>query len=586
MPSVRRAGATYGAVALLLAMFAGQCILSMLQESPTSDEVPHLTAGYTYLKLGDYRLNYEHPPLAKLIAALPLLGLDLKLDTNRPSWSEGREWAFGEGFINHNTVPAQTIIFWGRLPMVALGILLGLLVYLWAREIYGHRAGLAALTLFAFCPNMLANSPLATMDVANCLFTTLALYAFYHLLVTPTWRMAALTGCALGGALGTKMTSFGLFPILVMLGVIFALKRERRRPDLVKLVCRSALVLAAAALVIVLAYRVTEVGQYFASLKYFVRDVAKGGRPAFLFGKYSDRGWFYYFPAAILVKTPIPSLALMGLAIGGLAKRRKLAVAEWLLVLPAALFLGGACLSRLQLGLRYVIQIYPLMFILAGGAISGALAARPLRQNRAALVVAALLVWYCVGTLSIFPNYLAYFNELVGGPKNGYKCLLDSNLDWGQDLPGLARLLEREGNPEVILSFFGTAWPGSYGITYQEFYSYNLANRREAHINSLDPRRELFVISANSLQCLYYPDKTIYDWLKQRKPLATVGYSMFVYDITTDSDAQTKLGIMYCNNHYFTKGERQFRRALAIDPENSQARQYLDALAQRQPPGQ
>ncbi|MFZ1947624.1 MAG: glycosyltransferase family 39 protein [bacterium] len=586
MPNLKRAATVCGPVALLLAVFAGQCILSMLGLSATSDEVPHLTAGYSYIKTGDYRLNYEHPPLAKLIAALPLLGLELKLDTERRSWSENREWAFAEGFINHNTVPAPTMIFLGRLPMVALGVLLGLVVYWWARKVYGRGAGLAALGLFAFCPNMLANSPLVTMDVANCLFTMLTLYAFYHLLAMQTWRLAALTGCALGGALATKMTSFGLFPVMAILGVVFGLMQERRRPDPMKLASRAAVVLAVAAAVVALTYRVTEVGQYLASLRYFVGDIAAGGRPAFLFGKYSDHGWFYYFPAAILIKTPIPSLMVMGFAVAALAKRRKLALQEWFLAVPVAFFLVAACFSRLQLGLRYVLQIYPLMFILAGGAVSAVLAAKPLRRNPAALVVAALLVWYCAGTLRIFPHYLAYFNELVGGPRNGYKCLLDSNVDWGQDLPGLAKLLEREGNPEVILSFFGTAWPESYGITYQEFYSYNLANRREPHINSLDPRRELFVISANSLQCLYYPDKTIYDWLKQRKPMTTVGHSLFVYDITTDSDAQAKLGIMYCNNRLFTKGERQFRRALAIDPGNQQARQYLDALAQRPPAAQ
>jgi hypothetical protein len=578
MPNAKRAVATCGVVALLVAVFAGQCILSMLQKSATSDEVPHLTAGYCYIKTGDYRLNFEHPPLAKMIAALPLVGLELKLDTSIPAWSQNREWAFAERFINHNTVPAQTIIFWGRLPMVLLGILLGLLVYTWAREVYGHVAGLAALVLFAFCPNMLANSALVTMDVANCLFSMLTLYAFYHLLKKPTWRLAALTGCALGGALGTKLTSFGLLPVMAILAVIFALKEGSGRPSPAKVVSRLAVIIAGAALVIVLAYRVTAVGHYVDSLTYFVQDIGKGGRPAFLFGKYSDRGWFYYFLAAMLVKTPIPSLAAMVLAVACLVRRRRVSTEEWFLVIPAVFLLAAASLSRLQLGLRYVIQVYPLMFILAGGAISGVLAARPLRLNRGAWVVAALLVWYCVGTVRIFPHYLAYFNELVGGPKNGYKCLLDSNLDWGQDLPGLAKLLEREGEPELILSFFGTAWPGNYGITYQEFYSYNLANRREAHMNSLNPRREFFAISANSLQCLYYPDKTIYDWVKQRQPLATVGYSLFVYDITADSDFQTKLGIMYLNNHYFTKGKRQFQRALVIDPENRLAREYLDVL--------
>jgi hypothetical protein len=212
--------------------------------------------------------------------------------------------------------------------------------------------------------------------------------------------------------------------------------------------------------------------------------------------------------------------------------------------------------------------------------IAGLVFERTSRRRFTAIVVGVLLLWYCVGTLRTFPHYLAYFNELVGGPKNGYKCLLDSNLDWGQDLPSLAKFLQEEGSPEVILSFFGTAWPKTYGITYQDFYSYNLSSRREDHINSLMPSRELFVISANSLQCLYYPDKTLYDWLKQRKPLAVVGYTLFVYDITNDADAQTRLGAMYLNNTLFKRAERQFRRVLAIDPGSAVAQQYLDYIAQ------
>ena len=123
-------------------------------------------------------------------------------------------------------------------------------------------------------------------------------------------------------------------------------------------------------------------------------------------------------------------------------------------------------------------------------------------------------------------------------------------------------------------------WPKTYGITYQDFYSYNLANRREDHINSLNPARELFVISANSLQCLYYPDKTLYDWLKQKKPLAVVAYTLFIYDITNDADAQARLGVMYLNNVLFQRAERQFRRVLAIEPDNRVAQQYLDYIAQ------
>jgi hypothetical protein len=175
----------------------------------------------------------------------------------------------------------------------------------------------------------------------------------------------------------------------------------------------------------------------------------------------------------------------------------------------------------------------------------------------------------------------------VGGSRNGYKYLIDSNVDWGQDLPGLRDYLEREGNPEIVLSFFGTAAPRTYGIEYQDFYSFNRSGRPERHVNSLSPAREVFVISANALQCLYFPDKRTFDWLKQREPAAVIGHSLFVYDITHDTESHFRLGVMYLSGNVLAKAERQFRRVLAISPDNQRAKDYLELLARQShpPPG-
>jgi hypothetical protein len=572
-------------VAVLLAAFAVQCVLSMSRESATSDEVPHLAAGYSYLKLGDYRLNYEHPPLLKLVAGLPLLALDLGLDRDDPSWKRADEWAFGEKFINDNRTPARTIVFWGRLPMVALGVLLGLVVFVWTREIYGAGAGLVALFLVAFCPNLLANAPLVTFDTGNALFTILALYTFYHFLLRPRPREVTLAGVALGLALSSKMTAFTVLPIYAVLAIVALVRREGAGLTVRRMIGSCALILVAAALVVVLAYGVTSVHYYVDGLRYFLRDVGQGGRPAFLFGRYSLHGWWYYFLAAILIKTPLPTLVLVGTTLVVLAARRKLAFAEYCLLVPVAFFLVVASASRLQLGIRYILQIYPLLYIVVGGTIAGMVgrawcARAPWRKLAAGLVV-ALLVWCCVGTLHVFPHYLAYFNEAVGGPKNGYRYLIDSNLDWGQDLPALERFLAERGRPEVILSYFGTAAPRTYGITYQDFYSYNLSGRVEEHINSAAPRQEVLVISANSLQCLYYPNKHTYDWLKKKRPLARPGYSLFVYDVTRDAETHARLGAMYLSGNLVAKARREFERVLSIDPQNAQARRYLESMSTR-----
>ena len=192
--------------------------------------------------------------------------------------------------------------------------------------------------------------------------------------------------------------------------------------------------------------------------------------------------------------------------------------------------------------------------------------------------IIALLLGYFITPIRIFPHYLPYFNVLAGGPENGYKLMIDSNLDWGQDLPGLKDYLEKEGNPEVILSFFGTASPERYGIKYQNFFSYNASGRKEEHINSLNPSRELFVISANSLQCLYYPDKNIFDWLKEGKPGKVIGHTLFIYDITNDYRSHMKFGIIYLSAKLYRKAERELKRALLIKPGDSRAKQYLEHI--------
>jgi len=454
-------------------------------------------------------------------------------------------------------------------------------IFRWTSEIYGPRAGLTSLLLYAFCPNMLANAPLVTFDVPSALFTLASVYTFQHMLLRPDARRILYAGGALGLALSCKTTAIDLLPLYVLLAVVFLWKRGTKGAVLAKVPARTALMLLTAAAVILVTYRVTSFTHYVDSLKYFVRDVGAGGRPAFLFGHYSLHGWWYYFLAAIAVKTPVPSLILVGLAFGSLARWKRPVLVEYFLIIPVVFFLALASLSRLQLGLRYVLQIYPFLFIFAGG--RAWMMARGMARWRrpVSVALAGLLVWYVAGTLRASPHYLAYFNDLVGGPENGYKYLLDSNLDWGQDLPGLARFLDANGRPEVVLSYFGTASPRTYGITYQDFFSYNRSGRREEHLNSLAPRREVFVISANLLQCLFIGDKHYYDWLKRKRPIAVPGHSIFVYDITDDADSHTRLGISYLGGNLLAKAEREFRRALAIDPTSTQAMGYLDVVRQR-----
>src|SRR5262245_14671976 len=174
--TVRRVLAGLAAGTLLL-VFWLQMVLALSRLSATTDEVVHLPAGYTYWATRDFRLNPEHPPLAKLIAAVPLLALKPHLDLSWPEWKSNQEAIFGYGFLYTND--ADRLLFWGRVPMLLLATLGGLVVFFWARDMFGRTAGLFALAMFAFSPNLLAHGMLVTTDVPVAVFITLALYLYW-----------------------------------------------------------------------------------------------------------------------------------------------------------------------------------------------------------------------------------------------------------------------------------------------------------------------------------------------------------------------------------------------------------------------
>ena len=170
-----------GARVLLLGAFAILCVHGLVWDSPTVDEFTHLPVGWFYLKTGDFDLAARTPPLVKSLAALPLLALDPSIDTAKPAAeSAWYPWILGTDFMERNRAVYDRIFLLGRLPIVALGLLMGIVVYRWARDLYGEAGGLTSLALFAFCPTIVAHAHLATVDVGAAAFIVLALYLFYR----------------------------------------------------------------------------------------------------------------------------------------------------------------------------------------------------------------------------------------------------------------------------------------------------------------------------------------------------------------------------------------------------------------------
>jgi 4-amino-4-deoxy-L-arabinose transferase-like glycosyltransferase len=225
----RRRGAVRLAVALLLAVFALLCAHGLRWDTPTVDEFAHLPAGYYYLRTGNFALYNQNPPLVRLLSALPLLALDPPpaVDTGARLRNTGwYPWIFGTDFMQRNRGRYELIFLLGRLPIVALGLLAGWLVFVWARDLYGDEAGLVALVCFVFCPNIVAHAHLATVDAGHAALVLLALYLFQRYLRRP--GAAALLGCgaALGLAQLTKYTAVVLYPIFVLLSLLRLLRRN------------------------------------------------------------------------------------------------------------------------------------------------------------------------------------------------------------------------------------------------------------------------------------------------------------------------------------------------------------------------
>jgi hypothetical protein len=527
LPSVRR-----GLVAALLLVFAAQSILAMRLLSATSDETTHLPSGYTYLETGGLRLNPQHPPLVKLLAALPLLILKPRLDLDDRAFKSEPpdEWAFGYRFLYSND--ADAILFWGRLPIVLLSMLCGLYVYFWARDLFGVPSGLLALFLFAFCPNILAHSHLVTMDMPLASFGVASLYHAWRF--TRSGKRAHLVGASggLGLALASKFSAVVFLPVLVILlaaaawrserpAMPFAGRAESTGGRLARTVVTLAVLLGGALLVTWAIY-------FFPGDPLFywkgMTSVNRDHDPAyryFLMGQFREGGFPSYFFWTFLFKTPLPNL-LLGIASSVLYARgvRAKPLDEAFVAVPAVVFFALTAAKADDMGIRYLLPVYPFLFVFA----SRVARWRP-SWNSARLAIALPCLWLLGSAIFIYPDHIAYFNELVGGPARGHLVLDDSNIDWGQDLKRLKAYVDENKIEKLRLLYAWNASPDYYGIPYEA------VTKRDWEV---EPRPGTYAIS--TMWIIHGVDtakrtgvKT--DWLGRYRLVGRVGYSFFLFRI-------------------------------------------------------
>jgi len=549
-----------GTAALLAYLFAVQ-IFAAWRESNIGDEPVELAAGYSYLKTGDFRMNAEHPPLAKILAALPLLALHPSLPLDSTFWTKADEAGFGFRFFDQNSHSIDTVLFAARLMAILLTACLGLAIALWTRNAFGPRAAILAVALYAFDPTVTAHGHYVKNDLPAALFIFLAVIAWCAFLTRPgLWRLA-LAGGALGLAVATKFPALFLLPVMA---ILYAIRWWQGQNGLS---LRHAIgsLLAAVAVAAGVVYLMYGALAWSHGVKLggvdwrachdlldrdptraMARMVARGiprihpfieglvlqadhntiGHQSYLLGMRGTQGWWYYFPVAFAVKTPTATLVLLALAGLLLLRRlwhtrlRSLAFAcfPWFAVcVPAAVFGAFSMFSHLNIGIRYLLPIWPFVFILAAAAVTRA----RFRYRRA--VLALLVAGLAAESVSICPHYLAFFNILAGGPANGPAILADSNIDWGQDAKYLAAWLNARHISQVCLDYFGTGDIGRLGVGGPSLPATWETGRRA----SLD------CVGAISTNILYdaFANPQQHAWLRALRPVARIGYSIYIYDL-------------------------------------------------------
>ena len=403
----------YSAIAaILIGAFLLQTLLSMSDMSATADEPIYIAAGYAYLKTRDGRINIEHPPLSKLLIAIPLLPLGLKVPTNDRSWQERDESTFVYAWMPNDLSTLERVLFLSRLPIVLMGMLLAVFVRKWAAELWGEEAGLVALLLFVFEPNILAHSRLATLDMPVTTFTFISMYYVWKWLRMGHAHHAVVASVMLGLALASKATVYAFLPIFLAEFVLdhYAVLRSGSTQQVTPVKGFVQLV-AGGVVVIVVIYavafswhpllsRVSEhasderptladhilaqmpgfkggvptqivaLGQriwipdldtYISGL-YHQGGNLVGGHSSYLMGHHSIRGWWYYFPVTFLIKTPLPILLLVIMRLF-LLTSVPMVVEEYMIVLPIIIMMTLACLSKVDIGLRYLLPLYPFLFV-------------------------------------------------------------------------------------------------------------------------------------------------------------------------------------------------------------------------------
>jgi len=531
----------------LLAIFVFLAISSLIQKSATFDETNHLIRGLYPLSVKEFTLNKEHPPLVNFLQGLPASIIsNPKLP---PAHSEMHPFFhYSRRALWSGANDAKTLVLQARLVTVFLSVLLGVAIFWWARELYGYEGGLFSLALYCFSPAILAHSRLVTTDLGLAFFLFIYYFSLWNLLRFPSIKKTIVSGLCLGAAVGSKHLALLLIPITLAIFLLaqslgkidfrstlnFMSQTIMDRLDRARGIFYAILVWL---IIVIIAFfivwglygfsidRFEDMGifipmpDYFEGLKQGWNSV-KSGRVYYLDGEISDSGWSFFFLKAFAYKTPIPLLIiLLSALIWWFIDKELITNKMGWIALALLCFVLALATKKVNLGLRYLLSVYPFLFLFAGALV---------RISKFKPGLLALIGWLAIEVFAAHPHYISYFNQFIP-PEQKRFHLVDSNLDWGQDLPALAAWQKDNKVKEIRLGYFGTANPEAYGVKYEPlpfFLQEKWTGSSELELKGV------IAVSATLLQGVYNRPSGYYAPLRQRKPDVILGDgSMLIFDL-------------------------------------------------------
>lgn len=533
----------------ILLLFFWLAVDSAVGDSPTFDEQNHIARGVSFLETGDPRLSLEHPPLINVWSALPLVGMGLDVPVETEAWQQSQWYLFAEQLLwERNADHVEAIVFSSRIPIILLTMTLGAICFHWARRWWGTWAGVVVMGLLLFDPNIMAHGRLSTTDLGGTLMIVCATYLLWKMAVDGRWHTILLAGIGMGLAFGSKLSALG-FVFIWFGGVVWVwfARRHESEKGLVKTVLEYGAAGLTSIIVVwaifgfewgngvFLGERWAWLNQQSIPMPTFwggierIAGATGGGRPAFLWGNYATDGFWNYFLIAFLVKTPLIVIGAVGYVIFDLTQRHEGAKGKrgFLVAIAAGYFLLTFT-SSLNIGYRHLLPMLPFLYLLIGGLMGRGVVGRSIAVGTLVCSM-ALTIWG-------HPHHISYFNQIAGGSENGWQVLIDSNIDWGQDLYRLRDWMAENEVESVKLAWFGASQAPAHFITYEplpgkggdfEGLWFNVP----FDVNA--PQSGVYAITVHNLQEMqrrfYGAEPTVYAWFRGREPDVRIGHSIHIH---------------------------------------------------------